>query len=234
MDVSKSFGVISSEASIENMLPHKAVSPLTSFQFFIPSDEQKLIRMFKISGFARGPPLLHRNTDMEPVPVCVILEDDAVLGDRFTERLSSLLEELPRDFHFCSLGYSRPKTAPIVDFSSQLGIPSCLWYLTGYVLSLEGARYLIQSLPVTGPVDSWVGMKMCSNWDNVYGHWIGLGKHARATSKLPSKKDLSKIMKFRAFAALIPLCEQKVGKGGGDASVRVNWRDRDTDITYSG
>jgi len=196
--------------------------------------EQKVIRMFKISGFARGPALLHKNTDMEPAPVCVVLEDDAVLADRFAERLSSLLEELPRDFHFCSLGYSRPKTAPIVDFSSQLGIPSCLWYLTGYVLSLEGARHLIQSLPVTGPVDSWMGMKMCSNWDNVYGHWIGVGKHARAMSKLPSRKDLSKIMKFRAFAALVPLCEQKVGKAGGDAGVRVNWRDRDTDIAYSG
>lgn len=68
----------------------------------------------------------------------------------------------------------------------------------------------------------------------MYGHGIGVGKHARAMSKLPSRKDLSKIMKFRAFAALVPLCEQKVGKAGGDAGVRVNWRDRDTDIAYSG
>ena len=115
--------------------------------------QNKLLRMFKISGFARGPALLRGNEDMDPVPVCVILEDDAVLNDRFAERLASLLEELPRDFHFCSLGYSRPKAAPMVEYSTHLGIPSCLWYLTGYVLSLEGARHLIKSLPVTGPVD---------------------------------------------------------------------------------
>lgn len=109
--------------------------------------------MFKISGFAQGPALLHSNQGMDPVPVCVILEDDAVLVDRFAERLASLLEELPRDFHFCSLGYSRPKAAPMVEYSTHLGIPSCLWYLTGYILSLDGARHLIKGIPVTGPVD---------------------------------------------------------------------------------
>ena len=113
----------------------------------------KLRRMFKLSGFARGPALLHSNEDADPAPVCVILEDDAVLVDRFAERLASLLEELPRDFHFCSLGYSRPKAAPMAEYSTHLGIPSCLWYLTGYILSLDGARHLMDNLPVTGPVD---------------------------------------------------------------------------------
>lgn len=112
--------------------------------------------MFTISGFARGEALLVKNEGIDPTPCCVILEDDAVLCDRFSERLASLLEELPRDFHFCSIGYSRPQRAPIVEYSSQLGIPSCLWYLTGYVLSLEGARHLMESLPVTGPGTSAV------------------------------------------------------------------------------
>ena len=142
---------------------------------------------------------------MDPVPVCVILEDDAVLTDGFAERLESLLDELPRDFHFCSLGYSRPKTAPIVEYSTQLGIPSCLWYLTGYILSLEGARHLIKSLPVTGPIDSWIGLNMYSNWDNRFGAWKKK-KEKKKKPKLPSNEDL----KFRAFAALVPLCSQKV------------------------
>jgi hypothetical protein len=113
--------------------------------------QKKALRMLKISGFARGEALHVKNEGIDPVPCCVILEDDAVLCDRFTERLASLLEELPRDFHFCSIGYSRPQRAPLVEYSSQLGIPSCLWYLTGYVLSLEGARHLMESLPVAGP-----------------------------------------------------------------------------------
>lgn len=113
--------------------------------------QQKLIRMLKISGFARGEALLVRNEHSDPNPCCVILEDDAVLCDRFAERLEALLEELPRDFHFCSIGYSRPQRAPIVEYSSQLGIPSCLWYLTGYIISLDGAKHLLESLPVAGP-----------------------------------------------------------------------------------
>lgn len=113
--------------------------------------QRKLIRMLKISGFARGEALLPVNKDNDPAPCCVVLEDDACLCDRFSERLEALLEELPRDFHFCSIGYSRPQRAPIVEYSTQLGIPSCLWYLTGYIISLEGANYLLESLPVVGP-----------------------------------------------------------------------------------
>ncbi len=189
--------------------------------------------MFSISGFARGPALLYENEGLDPVPVCVILEDDAILNDRFSERLSSLLEELPRDFHFCSLGYSRPKAAPMIEYSTNLGVPSCLWYLTGYVVSLEGARHLITSLPVTGPVDSWIGLKMCGNWDNKYGDFMGVGKGSTSYGKV-AKKDLAKIMKFRAFAALVPLCTQKVGTSASSTMTRGGWRDRDTDITYSG
>lgn len=133
--------------------------PYSSILHFVPVGEalwyqQKLTRMLKISGFARGEALLFRNEDSDPTPCCVILEDDAVLCNRFAERLEAVLEELPRDFHFCSIGYSRPQRAPIVEYSSQLGIPSCLWYLTGYIISLDGAKNLLESLPVAGPGES--------------------------------------------------------------------------------
>mmetsp|Transcript_12902 Transcript_12902/g.30499 ORF Transcript_12902/g.30499 Transcript_12902/m.30499 type:complete len:1175 (-) Transcript_12902:33-3557(-) len=198
--------------------------------------EQNLLQMFEISGFASGPALLNENANMEPAPVCVILEDDAVLVDRFAERLSALLEELPRDFHFCSLGYSRPKTAPMVEFSSQLGLPTCIWYLTGYVLSLGGARHLLQGLPVKGPVDSWMALKICANWENKFGDRIGVGKEHVRTHKapLPPRKDLVKILKFRAFAALTPLCAQKVDSSIESTTTRGGWRNKDTDITFSG
>ena len=195
-----------------------------------------LRRLFLSSGFAQGHPLEHSNIGMPPCPVCVILEDDAILCDRFADRLDSLLEELPRDFHFCSLGYGRPATAPLVRFSSQLCIPTCVWYLTGYIVSLEGAKHLLESLPVRGPVDSWIGLKMCSNWDNSFGEAVGVGFQSKPRVEGPPRKDLSMIMKFRAFAALDPLCSQKVVTGGsGSAGVAGrNWRQRDTDITYSG
>lgn len=200
--------------------------------------ELHLSRMFKISGYARGSSILSKNMNMPPQPVCIILEDDAMLVDRFSDRLAKLLEELPRDFHFCSIGYARPKNAPIVQYSSQLGIPTCLWYLTGYILSLEGATHLIQSLPVKGPVDSWIGLKMTATWDNSFGQKIGVGVSSKVlveSRMLPSKKNLANLMRFRSFAALTPLCSQKLGwTESTNNSDRNKWRDRDTDITYSG
>lgn len=198
-----------------------------------------LLRLFRVSGFAKGPALLVKNANMPPAPVCVILEDDAILADDFTMRLKALLKELPRDFHYCALGYGRPKTAPIVSYSDLLGIPTCLWYLTGYVMSLSGAEHLWQKLPVVGPVDSWIGLMLTSNWDNVFGTAMGVGVHAASVSNghFVAKRDLSRILKFRAFCALQPLCSQKVAgrKGKVQGGVGRSWRQqRDTDIVYSG
>lgn len=191
---------------------------------------------YRIAGYAQGPPLLVENEGMDPVPVCVILEDDALLVDQFRDKLEKLLLELPRDFHFCSLGYSRPKNAPMIHFSQRLGLPTCLWYLTGYILSLDGAEFLLNSLPCIGPVDSWIGLKIVSNWENDYGHRIGVGKVKASNdmSTLPKRKHLSDIIKFRAFAALSPLCSQKVAWRNPTSENVLRWRERDTDITYSG
>ncbi len=78
---------------------------------------------------------------------------------------------------------------------------------------------------------------MCGNWDNKYGDIMGVGKYTTAKSNLPPRRDLAKIMKFRAFTALTPLCAQKVGSSSTSAASLTRgggWRDRDTDITYSG
>lgn len=145
-----------------------------------------------------------------------------------------------RDILLLIFGYSnfltkfkiRPMNAPLMKYSSQLGIPTCIWYLTGYILSHEGAKFLLQSLPCVGPIDSWIGLKMMANWDNIYGHKVGVGVKSRpVVDTLPPRNDLVKILRFRAFAALIPLCSQKLTSSSKDS---VKWRDRDTDITYSG
>jgi len=232
---------ISSWVGVRNSLYELSVSSSSTKNGLI--DEKNLLRMFRIGGFAKGASMLPENENIPPSPVCIIFEDDAMLVDRFTERLDAILNELPRDFHFCSIGYSRPKTAPLIPYSSQLGIPTCLWYLTGYILSLEGTTQMLDSLPVVGPVDSWIGLKMTSNWDNIYGERVGVGtprstvtsNHGKAG--LPSRKEMGDIIKFRAFAALTPLCCQKLEWSSSSASSEqrgAKWRDRDTDISYSG
>jgi GR25 family glycosyltransferase involved in LPS biosynthesis len=213
-------------------LPSMKVMTAESSNLFQYSD--RLLRLFRISGFACGPALCLEHADMSPSPVCVILEDDAVMCDRFADRLHALLQELPRDFHFCSLGYSRPKTAPIVPYQNLIGIPTGQWYLTGYVLSEAGAEYLQTQLPVVGPIDSWIGLLMLRNWDNVYGMTVGVGIQSKAlASQSFARKELVQILRFRAFCALSPLCSQKVATSGNRATGR-NWRNRDTDIVYSG
>lgn len=226
-----------------------------------------LRQRFLISGYAKGPCIMMTGgedstsgTSMydTPTPVCLILEDDAMLVDRFSERLAKILEELPRDFHVCSLGYSRPKTAPLVPFSDHLSVPTSIWYLTGYLVSLRGAQYLLQHLPVQGPVDSWIGLQLMftQNWDNSFGHALGVGVSTKApltttTTHHPSsssmtKKEWQQILRFRAFCATTPLCSQRVGltQEHRTAQTTTNlaaatggksgWRQRDTDIVYSG
>ena len=206
---------------------------------------QVLERLFHLSGFAEGTAMHVSNRNMNPAPVCLILEDDAILVDRFTDRLKELLRELPRDFHFCSLGYSRPKTAPIVSYREHVGIPTNLFYLTGYLISEAGAEFPLDSLPVVGPIDSWIGLKMTNNFDNIFGSIVGVGRSKPLADPLPNK-DLCTILKFRAFCALQPLCTQRVGVNysaslstAGSSPMtssggRSSWRLRDTDIEYSG
>jgi hypothetical protein len=49
--------------------------------------QNHLLRLFRVSGFVEGPALLAKNANMPPAPVCVILEDDAILADDFLMRL---------------------------------------------------------------------------------------------------------------------------------------------------
>lgn len=196
-----------------------------------------MTRLLKIAGFAQGPPLRQQQQQqhhMPPTPVCVIVEDDAILVDDFTDRLQEVLNELPRDFHICWLGYSRPKSAPIVPYTKHVSIPTMLWYLTGYILSEAGAQYLCNALPVVGPVDSWMGLKTTLNWDNRFGVQVGLGTHggnhsSSSSSSAPSPKELAQILQFRAYCAATPLVSQRVSDSKG------SWRQfRDSDIEYSG
>ena len=199
--------------------------PMPQLASPLDSMTAKFLRLLRITGFAEGPALDSKNSRMLPSPVCVILEDDAILCDRFADRLGELLNDLPRDFHFCSIGYGRPKSAPLVPYTDRVSIPTGLWYMTGYIVSDAGVRFLLDNLPVVGPIDAWISLRIVSNWDNLYGDALGVG--SKPTETYPSRSELTKILKFRAYCASKPLCWQQVGEG--------NWRsNRDTDIEYSG
>jgi len=121
------------------------------------------------------------------------------------------------------------------------------WYLTGYLLSQSGAQYLLNRLPVVGPIDAWMGRKMIltSNWENDYGHRMGVGdapwNGSDCIQTSLSRKEIRMCVRFRAYCASVPLCDQKVRTAtatGASASHHdkpvKTWRLRDSDIVFSG
>nr|WP_299338380.1 family 16 glycosylhydrolase [Allomuricauda sp.] len=97
----------------------------------------------------------------------LILEDDIYFETEFAEGLNQIWNELiPGDTNTCTFdllylsfrevehGYEKRH------FSKSLNISvRGLWWLSGYVLSLEGARKLLNELPVEGPIDLWMNLK---------------------------------------------------------------------------
>jgi GR25 family glycosyltransferase involved in LPS biosynthesis len=100
----------------------------------------------------------------DKVSYALVLEDDAFFGRRFAAQLNRSWQELPERrkdgsrFDLLYLSYREVESgAQKVSFSPNLDRPiRGYWWLSGYVLSCPGAKQLLQSLPVTGPVDLWL------------------------------------------------------------------------------
>jgi hypothetical protein len=191
---------------------------------------------FQIAGYARGAPLHWKNRAMPPTPVCLILEDDAYLENGFHEKLDALLKQLPRDFHYCALGYSRPKSAPILSpwpSRPRVGIPTHLFFATGYLVSQTGLDYLKEKGPVRGPVDVWLGLLQTSNFENMVGQRLGVGSHGKGGTL--NSSTAATLMNFMAYCAVPVLCRQPLAKGHHHLTGEGRrWKEKDTDIVYSG
>lgn len=94
----------------------------------------------------------------------LVLEDDAWFKWRFGRYVDRAWGELARDrdgaarFDVLYLSYNEVRRgAQKVLLSARVFRPMRgLWHLSGYVLSREGARKLLQLLPCRGPVDLWM------------------------------------------------------------------------------
>lgn len=219
----RSFGIVSDS-------PLQAPPPISTGLIQQPD---ALLRGLHLAGYARGAPLHGKNAGLPPTPVCLVLEDDAHVVDDFCAALHTVLAELPRDFHYCALGYSRPKSAPIVHLwgsRPHVGVPTHLYFATGYLVSPAGLSYLREHGPVQGPVDAWLGLRQTRNFDNLVGQRLGVGSHGKGGHFSAAKA--SQILDFMAYCAVPPLCSQPMrhhhhGKG-------QRWKDKDTNIVYSG
>ena len=95
------------------------------------------------------------------VPSALILEDDVVFGPGFANGLSTTWSALADSkFDLLYLAYRdvgepnrRAGRSPV-----RRDKPG-LWEASGYILTKDGARTLLDALPVRGPVDLWLNMK---------------------------------------------------------------------------
>lgn len=103
----------------------------------------------------------------EKIPSALILEDDVYFDENFSSFSKKAWDELPVDGQenkkFDLLYFSFREVdngAEKFQFSSNLTQPvRGYWWLSGYVLSLQGAEKLIDLLPVCGPVDMWINLQ---------------------------------------------------------------------------
>ena len=92
-------------------------------------------------------------------PVTLILEDDVKFSPNFQEKIKNIFEdELPPKWDMLYLS-SLPTEAgfkwePHSENISRLH--NGVWWMSGYVLTYEGAKKLLNNLPIIGPVDVWI------------------------------------------------------------------------------
>ncbi len=94
----------------------------------------------------------------------LVLEDDVCFQRKFARHLEQAWNEIDddqgrmRQLDILYVSYKEVKDGAQKTFLSQNVFRPVrgLWYMSGYVLSREGARKLIRLLPCRGPVDIWI------------------------------------------------------------------------------
>jgi GR25 family glycosyltransferase involved in LPS biosynthesis len=91
-------------------------------------------------------------------PYTLILEDDFTIDTEFQTNLKNAWDELPKDFDVFYLSYLQSSDGFKFDFykNNLLKIHKGIWWLSGYILSYEGAKKLIDNFPVVGVADMWI------------------------------------------------------------------------------
>ena len=106
------------------------------------------------------------------IQTTLILEDDVYFNFDFLKKILETFHQLPQDFDMLYLSYFTndrelhdiyfkiPEDFPNFQYEEYskdlLSVKMGLWWLSGYVLSYEGAKKLLKKLPANGPIDLWI------------------------------------------------------------------------------
>lgn len=91
-------------------------------------------------------------------PSTLILEDDVDINPYLMKRISHIMDnELPKDYDILYLSYCFSHTPVVKEFSENLEkAERGVWWLSGYIVSYEGAKKLMEGLPIKDAVDVWI------------------------------------------------------------------------------
>ena len=91
-------------------------------------------------------------------PYTLILEDDFTIDVGFQNNLKGVWNELPKDFDLLYLSYLPSSDGFKYDLykNNLLKVHKGIWWLSGYILSYEGAKKLVDNFPVVGVTDMWI------------------------------------------------------------------------------
>jgi GR25 family glycosyltransferase involved in LPS biosynthesis len=106
------------------------------------------------------------------IQTTLILEDDVYFNFDFLKKILETFHQLPQDFDMLYLSYFTndrelhdiyfkiPEDFPNFQYEEYskdlLSVKMGLCWLSGYVLSYEGAKKLLKKLPANGPIDLWI------------------------------------------------------------------------------
>jgi GR25 family glycosyltransferase involved in LPS biosynthesis len=145
------------------------------------------------------------------VPVTLVLEDDAMLGDDGPEALAALIAEWPADADVVQLIYEsrdHVRVSPrLVRFTMERSMPVAA---AAYLLTPAGARKLIDhAYPIHYPADSLIGRS--PRWGTgVYGAAPQL---VTINNVFPSGISADRSLKTRVAAALKSFAVRMLGGG---------------------
>ena len=137
----------------------------------------------------------------EKISYTLILEDDVFFEKYFSEKLNDLWDELVNrekdgyKFDILYLSYQEVNHGPInMIYSNNLKkLHRGYWWLSGYILSYPAAKFLLDNLPVIGPIDLWL-----NNFFNV------LDVYAVNNPIISQRKDLNSDNRY----SILPILSQ--------------------------
>ena len=94
----------------------------------------------------------------DKTPHTLVLEDDFFLDTKFQDKFIQAWSEVPKDFDLFYLSTLPTAYGFTWDPHSEnvIEIHNGVWWLSGYILSYEGAKKLVDNFPVEGPCDMWI------------------------------------------------------------------------------